>query len=93
MYRLWEERYFIKEELLKDNVLHTNNRMLAYNVSNAILKYNANGQALLDKTRKENKFDCLAALIDAWAVGYDYFTKKEDNKRRTEYYETATNLF
>ena len=82
-----------KEELLKDNVLHTNNRMLAYNVSNAILKYNANGQALLDKTRKENKFDCLAALIDAWAVGYDYFTKKEDNKRRTEYYETATNLF
>lgn len=82
-----------KEELLKDNVLHTNNRMLAYNASNAILKYNANGQALLDKTRKENKFDCLAALIDAWAVGYDYFTKKEDNKRRTEYYETATNLF
>lgn len=82
-----------KEELLKDNVLHTNNKMLAYNVSNAILKYNSNGQALLDKTRKENKFDCLAALIDAWAVGYDYFTKKEDNKRRTEYYETATNLF
>lgn len=82
-----------KEELLKDNILHTGNKMLAYNVSNAILKYNFNGQALLDKTKKSNKFDCLAALIDAWAVGYDYFTKKQDNQRRTEYYETATNLF
>lgn len=82
-----------KEELLKDNILHMGNKMLAYNVSNAILKYNSNGQALLDKAKRDNKFDCLAALIDAWAVGYDYFTKKENSKRRAEYYETATNLF
>lgn len=78
-----------KEELLKDNIVHTGNRMLAYNVSNAILKFNANGQAMLDKTRKQNKIDCLAALIDAWAVGYDYFDKLDENKRLNEYYATA----
>lgn len=82
-----------KEELIAGNILHTNNQMLAYNAGNAILKYNFNGQALLDKTRKQNKIDCLAALMDAWAAGYDYFTKREEQKRTNEYYETAKNLF
>ena len=82
-----------KEELVKGNILHTSNKMLAYNVSNAVLKYNFNGQALLDKTKKQNKIDCLAALIDAWAAGYDYFTKMEEAQRTARYYETATNLF
>ena len=82
-----------KEQLITGNILHTNNQMLAYNAGNAILKYNFNGQALLDKTRKQNKIDCLAALMDAWAAGYDYFTKREEQKRTNEYYETAKNLF
>lgn len=82
-----------KEELIAGNILHTNNQMLAYNVGNAILKYNFNGQALLDKTRKQNKIDCLAALMDAWAAGYDYFTKRKEQERTNEYYETAKNLF
>ena len=84
-----------KEELLKGNILHTDNQMLAYTAANAILKYNANGQALLDKTAKNNKIDCLAALMDAWAVGYDYFDKQAETIHTNDFYATAsvTDLF
>ena len=81
-----------KEELIKGNVLHTSNKMLAYNVSNAILKYNFNGQALLDKTKKQNKIDCLAALIDAWAAGYDYFNQQTINQKLNDYYSSPAFL-
>ena len=81
-----------KEELVKGNILHTSNKMLAYNVSNAILKYNFNGQALLDKTKKQNKIDCLAALIDAWAAGYDYFNQQTINQKLNDYYSSPAFL-
>lgn len=75
-----------KEELLKGHILHRDNQLLAYNVDNTIIKYNQNNEPLLDKTRNANKIDCMAALLDAYFAGMDYYEKQANNEDRNAYY-------
>ncbi|WP_367341784.1 terminase large subunit [Limosilactobacillus sp.] len=75
-----------KDELIKGNILHTDNQMLAFNVENAIIRYNFNGQPLLDKEKGANKIDCIAALIDAWVIGEDYYRNQEQSQKANDYY-------
>lgn len=76
----------LKEELIKGHIIHTDNKLLAYNVDNTIIKYNVNNQPLLDKTKNSNKIDEMAALLDAYVAAMDYYQQKEDSKRANEYY-------
>ncbi|MBU7563006.1 terminase large subunit [Pediococcus ethanolidurans] len=76
-----------KEELFKGNIVHTENKLLAYNVNNAILKYDSNNNPMIDKARHANRIDEIASLINAYVVGYEYYDKQEGEKADNEYYE------
>ncbi len=75
-----------KDEVIKGNILHTDNKLMAFNVDNAVIRWNFNGQPLLDKVRGANKIDCLAALMDAYVVGMDYYKEQENTQRANDYY-------
>lgn len=75
-----------KEELIKGNILHVDNRLLAYNVDNAIIKYNSNNEPLLDKAKNSNKIDEMAALLDAYVAGMDHYNQQEQSRQANEYY-------
>lgn len=83
----------LKEEVIKGNLLHTNNKLLSYHVANAIVKYDTWGNPLLDKTRNANKIDMIASLLTAFTVGMDYYNSEEANQAKNDYYTSKTFSF
>ncbi|WP_353990030.1 terminase TerL endonuclease subunit [Pediococcus argentinicus] len=75
-----------KEELLKGNIKHPDNSLLAYNVNNAILKYDINNNPMIDKSKASNKIDEIAALMNAYVAGMNYFEEREANKADNDFY-------
>lgn len=76
-----------KEELFKGNIIHPDNKLLEYNVNNAILKYDANNNPIINKAKHANRIDEIAALMNAYTVGMDYHNKIEGAKKTNEYFK------
>ncbi|KRL78792.1 prophage lp3 protein 15, terminase large subunit [Secundilactobacillus paracollinoides DSM 15502 = JCM 11969] len=81
-----------RDQLYAGHIKHNGNQILAYAVNNAILKVLNNGWQL-DKARNSNRIDPIAALINAYVAGMDYYQESEANQHANEYYATATDLF
>lgn len=60
-----------RDELYNGKIRHADNQLLTYAAGNAILKYDANNNPIIDKTRNATKIDPLAALMDAYTVALD----------------------
>ncbi len=75
-------------------VSHNDNKLLAYAANNAQVKIVNNGW-LLNKSSKMSGFhiDPMAALINAWTIGMDYYNKKEKNESLNEYYSKGNFTF
>ena len=67
----------------------TPTRFSLYAVNNAILKV-LNNVWQLDKARNSNRIDPIAALINAFVAGMDYYQESEDQQHAEDYYKTAT---
>ena len=50
-----------------------NDRLLSWNVANAVLTANSFGEVKIDKKKTTNRIDALDAIIDAWKL---YFMNK-----------------
>ncbi|WDF82064.1 terminase large subunit [Lacticaseibacillus pabuli] len=57
-----------RDDLYSGKIKHSDNQLLAYAAGNAILKYDANGNMLIDKQRNATKIDPLAALMNAYTI-------------------------
>ncbi|AMV60123.1 prophage Lp3 protein 15, terminase large subunit [Pediococcus damnosus] len=77
-----------KQDLLKGNIVHTSNKLLGYNVNNAVLEYDSKNNPIISKTKHSNKIDEIASLINAYAVGYDYYEKQRKDKADNEFYSS-----
>ncbi|AEV94895.1 terminase large subunit [Pediococcus claussenii] len=77
-----------KEELIKGNIKHSDNKLLAFNVNNAILKYDINNNPMIDKAKASNKIDEVGALMNAYTAGMNYFDEQEASKANNEFYES-----
>lgn len=82
-----------KDQLLKGNIVHPDNKLLEYNVNNAVMKFDSNNNVILDKTKNSNKIDEVASIINTFVAGYDYYTKQERSKKLNEYYESGNFSF
>lgn len=72
-----------REELFKGNIKHSDNKLLAYAVNNAVLTYDRNQNMLIDKSKAANKIDPLASLMNAYVFASDNLlnhTIKHDEK-------------
>lgn len=72
-----------REELFKGNIKHSDNKLLAYAVNNAVLTYDRNQNMLIDKSKATNKIDPIAALMNAYVFASDNLlnhTIKHDEK-------------
>ncbi|MGA3439383.1 terminase large subunit [Lactiplantibacillus plantarum] len=78
-----------RDQLYDDKIKHNGNKILVYAVNNAILKVLNNGWQL-DKARNSNRIDPIAALINAFVAGMDYYQESEDQQHAEDYYKTAT---
>lgn len=82
-----------KEELFKGNIVHTENKLLAFNINNAILKYDSNNNPMINKARHANRIDEIASLMNAYTVGYEYYDKQEGAKANNEFYKSSSFSF
>lgn len=82
-----------KEELFKGNILHTKNKLLDYNVNNAILKYDSNNNPMIDKAKHSNRIDEIASIMDAFSAAYDYYDKQKGAKANNEFYKSSSFSF
>jgi len=64
-----------REEIFNGNIKHTDNKLLAYAINNAVLIYDRAGNPMLDKFQRNHKIDPLAALMNAYTQARDYFDK------------------
>lgn len=74
-----------RDELFNGNIVHADNKVLAYAVNNAIVKVNNNGWQL-DKARNANRIDPIAALIDAYVAGMDHYEQKQKSDDLNAFY-------
>lgn len=81
-----------RDLLFDGKIKHDGNKILAYAVNNAIIRVDNNGWQL-DKAKNTNKIDPIAALINAYVAGMNYYDNEEEHKAKNEYYATAENLF
>ncbi|EJF00898.1 terminase large subunit [Liquorilactobacillus mali] len=77
-----------REKLYDGKIQHNGNKILAYAVNNAILKVDNNGWQI-DKARNSNRIDPIAALINAYVAGMDYYEESEANQHANDYYTSA----
>ncbi|MDK1740085.1 terminase large subunit [Dellaglioa algida] len=75
-----------KEQLFNGKIIHANNRLLTYAVNNAVMRYDNQNNALIDKTKYETRIDPLVALIDAWVIGKNYYTEVDNAQADNEFY-------
>ncbi len=73
--------------LLSGKIHHAKNKLLDYAAANATVKI-INNNWLLQKTSKMSgkHIDPMAALIDSYVIGMDYFDKQENNEEMDNYY-------
>ncbi|TNK97281.1 hypothetical protein DKP75_04705 [Fructilactobacillus sanfranciscensis] len=76
-----------REELFANNIQHGKNKILSYAVNNAILKIINNGWQI-DKARNTNRIDPIAALMNAYVAGMNYYDEEEDTHQTNEYYSS-----
>ena len=74
-----------RDELFNGNIVHADNKVLAYAVNNAIVKVTNNGWQL-DKARNANRIDPIAALIDAYVAGMDHYEQKQKSDDLNAFY-------
>jgi phage terminase large subunit-like protein len=75
-----------REDLFNGKVVHAENSLLAYAVGNAILRYDANNNPMIDKARNATKIDPIAALMNAYTIAMDHYTEKETEAADNEFY-------
>ncbi len=76
-----------REELFAGNIQHGKNKILSYAVNNAILKIINNGWQI-DKARNTNRIDPIAALMNAYVAGMNYYDEAQDTHQTNEYYSS-----
>lgn len=76
-----------REELFAGNIQHGKNKILSYAVNNAILKIINNGWQI-DKARNTNRIDPIAALMNAYVAGMNYYDEEKDTHQTNEYYSS-----
>lgn len=76
-----------REELFAGNIQHGKNKILSYAVNNAILKIINNGWQI-DKARNTNRIDPIAALMNAYVAGMNYYDEAKDTHQTNEYYSS-----
>ncbi|ADU95298.1 terminase large subunit [Geobacillus sp. Y412MC52] len=54
-----------REQVYQGNVIHNNNPVLTWAISNAVTKQDANENIMLDKSRSTERIDPIAAVINA----------------------------
>lgn len=77
-----------RDDLYNGLIKHRKNKLLAYSVNNAILRYDRNNNPIIDKVRNATKIDPVAALMDAYTEAMDYYTKKETEEADNEFYQS-----
>lgn len=75
-----------RDDLFNGKVQHPNNKLLAYAVNNAILKYDQNSNPIINKTRNATKIDPIAALMNAYTVAMDSITTAENSEELNRFY-------
>lgn len=75
-----------RDNLFNGNIKHADNKLLAYTVNNAILKYDSNNNPIIDKSTNSNKIDALAGLMNAYTQAVDYFESADTEQANNEYY-------
>ena len=66
-----------RDDLFNGLLKHADNQLLAYAVNNAILKYDANNNAIINKAHNATKIDPLAALMNAYTIAMDQSKESE----------------
>lgn len=77
-----------QEQIYNNQIVHSDNKLLTYAVNNAVLRYDSQNNALIDKTQYTTRIDPLAALLDAFTIGKNYFTEAINAKAKNEYYKS-----
>lgn len=72
-----------RERLYNGKIKHNGNQILAYSISNAILKVDNNG-VIIDKAKNSNRIDPVDALLNAYVACMDYYGNEEEAKKREE---------
>ncbi|MEE6714291.1 terminase large subunit [Schleiferilactobacillus harbinensis] len=75
-----------RDDLFNEHIKHRQNELLAYAVNNAILKYDANNNPMIDKARNATKIDPIAALMNAYTVAMDSITTAENSEELNRFY-------
>ena len=81
-----------REKLYNGRIKHYGNKILAYSISNAILKVDNNG-VIIDKARNSNRIDPVDALLNAYVACMNYFDDEEANKQREEIINQGAFIF
>jgi len=77
-----------QEQIYNNQIVHSDNKLLTYAVNNAVLRYDSQNNVLIDKTQYTTRIDPLAALLDAFTIGKNYFTEAINAKAKNEYYKS-----
>jgi phage terminase large subunit-like protein len=77
-----------RDDLYNGKILHPANELLSYAVGNAILKYDANNNPIIDKARNATKIDPMAALMNAYTEAAGYYTGKETEAANNDFYSS-----
>lgn len=77
-----------RDDLYNGKILHPANELLSYAVGNAILKYDANNNPIIDKARNATKIDGMAALMNAYTEAVGYYTGKETEAANNDFYSS-----
>ena len=75
-----------RDDLFNGKLKHPDNQLLAYAVNNAILKYDSNNNALIDKAKNATKIDPLAALMNAYTIAMNSITTTENSEEMNRFY-------
>ncbi len=75
-----------RDDLFNGKLKHPDNQLLAYAVNNAILKYDANNNPIIDKAKNATKITPVAALMNAYTVAMDNLTNEKAGKADNAFY-------
>jgi phage terminase large subunit-like protein len=75
-----------RDDLFNGQLKHPDNQLLAYAVNNAILKYDANNNPIIDKAHNATKIDPVAALMNAYTIAMDQ--NKESEVADNDFYSS-----
>jgi len=67
----------LERMILRERIKHFNNPVLEWMMNNVLLRFDSNGNYVIDKKKSQDKIDGVAAVIDAFAGIFS--EKEEDN--------------